>query len=304
MLGHRGCRLCVTFPEILEMQVRAIIEAAVHCSEQGVEVLPEIMIPLSIDPRELAMLIERTRAVADSILREHKSKLTYLVGTMIETPRAALLADAMADSAEFFSFGTNDLTQLTMGLSRDDAGRFLPDYLSDRNAGSRSSANDAPESASIRHSTFDIRHSVAAGPIFPHDPFQSLDAEGVGLLVKMSVEKGRSSRPKLKLGICGEHGGDPMSIHFCEKVGLDYVSCSPFRVPIARLAAAQAAIALGRKPRAGSSAKSRGKAKPTRSAKPRAGKKLRAKSKLAARIVRTTAKARIRPRKNRVLVTV
>ncbi len=306
MLGHRGCRLCVTFPEILEMQVRAIIEAAVHCSEQGVEVLPEIMIPLSIDPRELALLVERTRAVADAILRESKSKLTYLVGTMIETPRAALLADAMAESAEFFSFGTNDLTQLTMGLSRDDAGRFLPDYISDTRTLPQPSAADGGDlpASSNRKSKIENRKSPVAGPIFPHDPFQSLDADGVGLLVKMSVEKGRSSRPKLKLGICGEHGGDPMSIHFCEKVGLDYVSCSPFRVPIARLAAAQAAIALGSKPRAKSSTKTRAKTKVARSAKPRAGKKLRARSKLAARIVRPTAKARIRPQKNRILVTV
>jgi pyruvate,orthophosphate dikinase len=287
MLGHRGCRLCITFPEILEMQVRAIIEAAIRCSEQGVVVLPEIMIPLSIDPNELTLLVNRTRTVADAILRESKSKLTYLVGTMIETPRAALLADSMAESAEFFSFGTNDLTQLTMGLSRDDAGRFLPDYLSEPRASARADGL--------------IKGN---GPIFPHDPFQSLDAEGVGMLVRMSVEKGRSSRPKLKLGICGEHGGDPQSIHFCEKVGLDYVSCSPFRVPIARLAAAQAAISLGSKPRTKTALKGRSNARPTRPGSSRNPKNLRAKSKPAARIVRPTSKVRTKPPKNRVLVTV
>ncbi len=303
MLGHRGCRLCITFPEILEMQVRAIMEAAVRCKEQGVEVLPEIMIPLSIDPKELSILVERTRAVADSILRENKSKLTYLVGTMIETPRAALLADAMADSAEFFSFGTNDLTQLTMGLSRDDAGRFLPDYLSEPRASAPattvpSAAKDTvPQAASNRI-------SPQAGPIFSHDPFQSLDADGVGALVKMSVEKGRSSRPKLKLGICGEHGGDPQSIQFCEQVGLDYVSCSPFRVPVARLAAAQAAIATGIEPRKKTSPKSRAKARPARAPKPRSAGKLRAKSKSAARIVRATAKSHTGTQQNRVPVTV
>jgi len=295
MLGHRGCRLCITFPEILEMQVRAIIEAAVRCSEQGVEVLPEIMIPLSIDAKELSILVDRTRAVADSILRENKSKQTYLVGTMIETPRAALLADSMAESAEFFSFGTNDLTQLTMGLSRDDAGRFLPDYLSEPPpSGGAPSARDMNVTA----------RAATAGPIFPHDPFQSLDAEGVGVLVKMAVEKGRSSRPKLKLGICGEHGGDPLSIHFCEKIGLDYVSCSPFRVPVARLAAAQAAIALGSKPRRRSVSKGRKKPKPTASAKHKSSKKSPVRSKSSARILRPTGKARTKPRKTRDLVAV
>ncbi len=213
MLGHRGCRLCITYPEILEMQVRAIIEAAVACADRGIKVLPEIMIPLSIDPKELSILVDRTRAVADAIIKDARVKLPYLVGTMIETPRAALLADQMAGVAEFFSFGTNDLTQMTMGLSRDDAGRFLTDYVDEAKAG-----------------------------IFAADPFQSLDTQGVGRLVHMAVEQGRDARPKIKLGICGEHGGDAESIMFCERVGLDYVSCSPFRVPIARLAAAQAAI--------------------------------------------------------------
>jgi pyruvate,orthophosphate dikinase len=223
MLGHRGCRLCITYPEILEMQVRAVIEAAVQCEKDGVKVLPEIMIPLSIDPKELALLVEQTRAVADAILKEHKSKIKYLVGTMIETPRAAITAGRMAESAEFFSFGTNDLTQLTLGISRDDAGRFLPDYICER--------------------------ASQAGPILPFDPFQTLDSDGVGALIRVAVEKGRAARPKLILGICGEHGGDPASVRFCEELGLDYVSCSPPRVPIARLAAAQAAITLGRKPK-------------------------------------------------------
>ncbi len=221
MLGHRGCRLCVTYPEILEMQVRAIMEAAAHCVQQGVSVFPEIMIPLTIDPKEMALLAERTRAVADAVLRERRCKIEYKVGTMIETPRAALLADGMAKSAEFFSFGTNDLTQLTMGISRDDAGRFLPDYLRE------------------------------SEPILPHDPFQSFDVEGVGMLVSTACQKGRAARKDLKLGVCGEHGGDPQSIEFWERAGLDYVSCSPLRVPVARLAAAQAALAAGTVPKGG-----------------------------------------------------
>ncbi len=226
MLGHRGCRLCITYPEILEMQVRAIIEAAVNCTGRKIKVLPEIMIPLSIDSRELGILVDKVRETADGILKDRKSKLTYLVGTMIETPRAALTAEEMAEVAEFFSFGTNDLTQMTMGLSRDDAGRFLPDYVDQDKAG-----------------------------IFYADPFQSLDVNGVGRLVRHAVENGRATRPKIKLGICGEHGGDPDSIRFCHEVGLAYVSCSPLRVPIARLSAAQATIeeksAKKAKPRAG-----------------------------------------------------
>jgi pyruvate,orthophosphate dikinase len=269
MLGHRGCRLCITYPEILEMQVRAIIEAAVNCTERGVKVLPEIMIPLSIDAKELALLVAQTRAVADAILKVRKSKLPYLVGTMIETPRAALLSQPMAESAEFFSFGTNDLTQLTMGLSRDDAGKFLPEYLSERSPGGEpsDSARDAHSepSASARDGASPSHEAAASalggtgparlalptasGPIFTADPFQSLDTDGVGFLVRMSCEQGREGRTNIKLGICGEHGGDPQSIRFCEAVGLDYVSCSPLRVPIARLAAAQAAIEQGVAPR-------------------------------------------------------
>jgi pyruvate,orthophosphate dikinase len=213
MLGHRGCRLCITYPEILQMQVRAIMEAAVDCVKRGVKVHPEIMIPLSIDRKELGLLVDRTRAVADEVLREAGAKVPYLVGTMIETPRAALLAGEMAQVSEFFSFGTNDLTQMTMGLSRDDAGRFLPDYID--------------------------REKAA---IFPADPFQSLDEPGVGMLVRLSCEHGRAARKTLKLGVCGEHGGDPQSVRFFHRVGLDYVSCSPFRVPIARLVAAQVTI--------------------------------------------------------------
>ncbi len=249
MLGHRGCRLCITYPEILEMQVRAIIEAAVDCASKGVKVLPEIMIPLSIDPKELALLIARTRQVAEQVLKEHGAKLSYLVGTMIETPRAAILAGSMADSAEFFSFGTNDLTQLTLGLSRDDAGRFLPDYLAEPRASAAVDTLDsvAQSLTSNRQSTIDNRklaigNRPLAGPILPHDPFQSIDVEGVGLLMRTAVEEGRGHRPNIKLGVCGEHGGDPASVRFCEQIGLDYVSCSPFRVPIARLAAAQASI--------------------------------------------------------------
>ena len=213
MLGHRGCRLCITYPEILEMQVRAIIEAAIECKKGGVKVLPEIMHPLVLDKKELSILEQNTRRVADDIIKKSGTKLEYLVGTMIELPRAALLADEIAEIAEFFSFGTNDLTQTTMGLSRDDAGRFLPDYVDEKKAG-----------------------------VFAADPFQSLDQKGVGMLIRWGIEKGRKTRNKLKIGICGEHGGDADSVKFCHAVGMSYVSASPFRVPISRLAAAQAVV--------------------------------------------------------------
>src|SRR5438876_711682 len=213
MLGHRGCRLCITYPEILEMQVRAIIEAAIQVQKGGVKVIPEIMIPLVLDRKELSILEEATRRVADDLIKKAGVKLPYLVGTMIELPRAALLADEIAEVAEFFSYGTNDLTQTTMGLSRDDAGRFLPDYVDEKKAG-----------------------------VFSADPFQSLDTKGVGMLMKWGIEQGRKTRPKLKIGICGEHGGDADSVKFCHQVGMDYVSASPFRVPISRLAAAQVVV--------------------------------------------------------------
>lgn len=213
MLGHRGCRLCITYPEILEMQVRAIIEAAIECQKRGVKVFPEIMHPLVMDKKELQILEKETRRVAGELIKKHKVKLNYLVGTMIELPRAALLADQIAEVAEFFSFGTNDLTQTTMGLSRDDAGRFLPEYVDQTKAG-----------------------------IFSADPFQTLDEAGVGMLIEWAIARGRETRPKLKVGICGEHGGDAPSVKFCHTVGMNYVSASPFRVPISRLAAAQAVI--------------------------------------------------------------
>ena len=216
MLGHRGCRLAITYPEILEMQVRAIIEAAVECRRRKIKVSPEIMIPLCIDAKELKILIDRTREVADEILREAGIKLKYLVGTMIETPRAALTAGAIAEVSEFFSFGTNDLTQTVMALSRDDAGRFLPDYVDQQKAA-----------------------------IFSVDPFQTIDREGVGVLIEHAIKHGRQAVKDLKIGICGEHGGDPDSVSFCDAVGMDYVSCSPYRVPIARLAAAQVVISRG-----------------------------------------------------------
>ncbi len=212
MLGHRGCRLSVTYPEILEMQVRAIVEAAIRCAGKNIDAQPEIMIPLVGTAAELKILRERVEAVIEEVVAQKKfeGKLNILIGTMIEIPRAALTADQVAEYADFFSFGTNDLTQMTFGYSRDDVNTFLPDYLD----------ND----------------------LLPCDPFQSLDTSGVGQLVEMGVTKGRSVKKKLKVGICGEHGGEPASIAFCDKVGLDYVSCSPFRVPIARLAAAQAAL--------------------------------------------------------------
>ncbi len=230
MLGHRGCRLCITYPEILEMQVRAIIEAAVECRGRGIKVAPEIMIPLAIDAKELKILADRTRAIADDILKSAGVKVPYMVGTMIETPRAAITADQVAAVADFFSFGTNDLTQMAMGLSRDDAGRFLPDYVNQDKAA-----------------------------IFADDPFQTLDRDGVGMLVKHAIAGGRTTKKNLKIGICGEHGGDPKSVHFCHEAGMDYVSCSPYRVPIARLAAAQAMIteksAARSRPKAGKSKK-------------------------------------------------
>jgi pyruvate, orthophosphate dikinase len=213
MLGHRGCRLSITYPEILEMQVRAIIEAAIECQKAGVKVLPEIMHPLVLDRKELSILEQGTRGVADELIKKSGVKLHYIVGTMIELPRAALLAGEIAEVAEFFSFGTNDLTQTTMGLSRDDAGRFLPDYVDEKKAG-----------------------------VFSADPFQSLDTKGVGILMRWGIEQGRKTRHKLKIGICGEHGGDADSVKFCHALGMDYVSASPFRVPIARLAAAQVVV--------------------------------------------------------------
>ena len=211
MMGHRGCRLAVTYPEIAEMQARAIMEAAVEVSqEKGYEIVPEIMIPLVGEVKELAYVKGIVVETANKVLEEKKAKMEYKVGTMIEIPRAALTADEIAKEAEFFSFGTNDLTQMTFGFSRDDAGKFLDSYYEKK--------------------------------IYEFDPFAKLDQTGVGQLVQMAAEKGRKTRPDIKLGICGEHGGDPSSIEFCHKVGLNYVSCSPFRVPVARLAAAQAAI--------------------------------------------------------------
>jgi len=210
MLGHRGCRLGNTYPEITEMQARAIIEAAINVQKKGVKVLPEIMVPLIGTEAEFKLQESIIRETAEAVFKETGSKVEYLVGTMIEIPRAALTADKIAESAEFFSFGTNDLTQMTFGYSRDDAGVFLPVYLQKN--------------------------------LLKHDPFQVLDQEGVGQLVELATKRGRSTRPKLKVGICGEHGGEPSSVEFCHRVGMNYVSCSPFRVPIARLAAAMAAI--------------------------------------------------------------
>ncbi len=210
MLGHRGCRLGVVFPEITEMQARAIFEAAVNMQRRGVKVLPEIMIPLTADVSEFRLQADVVRRVAMEVFEKTKQKVEFLVGTMIELPRAALTADKIAKEAEFFSFGTNDLTQTTYGISRDDSGKFLPFYIENR--------------------------------IFKEDPFQVLDQEGVGQLVRLGTERGRSARPTLKVGICGEHGGEPSSVKFCHSVGMNYVSCSPYRGPITRLAAAQAAL--------------------------------------------------------------
>ena len=215
MMGHRGCRLSVTFPEIARMQTRAVIEAAIEVhAEDGYNIEPEIMVPLVGDVKELAFVKKTIIETAEKVKAERNSDIRYHIGTMIEIPRAALMADQIAKEAEFFSFGTNDLTQMTFGFSRDDAGKFLQDYYKSK--------------------------------IFEQDPFAHLDQNGVGQLIQIAVEKGRATRPDIHLGICGEHGGDPASIEFCDKVGLTYVSCSPFRVPIARLAAAQAAIKHGK----------------------------------------------------------
>jgi pyruvate,orthophosphate dikinase len=210
MLGHRGCRLGITFPEIYGMQVRAIMEAACTVAEQGVAVEPEIMIPLTGTAGEMKLTCETTKAVADGVMAELGVPVKYLIGTMIEVPRAALIADQLAGQAQFFSFGTNDLTQMTYGYSRDDVGKFLPHYL-DKG-------------------------------LVPHDPFSVLDQEGVGELIRIGIERGRRVRPDLKIGICGEHGGEPSSVEFCHRVRMSYVSCSPFMIPIARLSAAQARI--------------------------------------------------------------
>ena len=211
MMGHRGCRLDVTYPEIARMQTRALMEAAIEVKEEdGFDIIPEIMIPLVGEVKELKFVKDIVIETAEKVKKEKNSDINYHIGTMIEIPRAALTADDIAKEAEFFSFGTNDLTQMTFGFSRDDAGKFLGSYYENK--------------------------------IYEQDPFARLDQVGVGKLVEMAVEKGKTTRPDIKLGICGEHGGDPSSVEFFHKVGLTYVSCSPFRVPIARLAAAQAAI--------------------------------------------------------------
>ena len=210
MLGHRGCRLGITYPEISEMQARAIFEAAAELTKKRIKVFPEVMIPLVGSVNELTHQREIVERIAQAVQKEMRVKFPYLIGTMIEIPRACVVADKIAEKAEFFSFGTTDLTQTTFGFSRDDVGCFLPSYLKNK--------------------------------IIEQDPFQILDQEGVGELVAMAVKKGRSTRKDLKIGICGEHGGEPSSIEFCHRAGLNYVSCSPYRVPIARLAAAQAAI--------------------------------------------------------------
>jgi pyruvate,orthophosphate dikinase len=212
MLGHRGVRLGITYPEITEMQTRAIIEAACRLSKEGVKVTPEIMIPLVGHVKELRDQKAVVERVAAEVMKEQGVKVKYLVGTMIEVPRGAMTADQVAGEAQFFSFGTNDLTQLTFGFSRDDVGKFLRVYQEKK--------------------------------ILERDPFATFDADGVGPVVRIAVDLGRKARPDIKLGICGEHGGDPSSIHFFEKVGLNYVSCSPYRVPVARLAAAQAGLSV------------------------------------------------------------
>ena len=208
MLGHRGCRLGITYNEIYDVQVRAIFDAAVIVVKEGKKVIPEVMIPLTMEKNELEILTKRVKDIANSILSENNIDLNYLVGTMLEIPRAVLLADEIAEQADFFSFGTNDLTQMTFGISRDDSGRFLPEY-------------------------------VEKG-ILKDDPFQVLDQKGIGRLIEFGLEKARAVKPDIKIGICGEHGGESQTVQYCHSIGFDYVSCSPYRVPVARLAAAHA----------------------------------------------------------------
>ena len=210
MLGHRGCRLGISYPEITEMQARAIFEAACELRQKGKRPFPEVMIPLVGSREEFTAQKNIVQTVAEETMKVYGVKVRFLIGTMIELPRACLVADEIAQEAEFFSFGTNDLTQTCLGLSRDDAGKFLPTYVLDG--------------------------------LLPEDPFVSVDQDGVGTLMKIAVEKGRRARKNLEIGICGEHGGDPKSIHFCHRIGLDYVSCSPYRIAIAKLAAAQASL--------------------------------------------------------------
>ena len=233
MLGFRGCRLGIIYPEITEMQARAIFEAAAATKKKGIDVEPEVMIPLVGHVKELANQERLVRQVAEAVMKEQGVRFRYMVGTMIEIPRGAITADEIAGVAEFFSFGTNDLTQTTLGVSRDDAATFLIPYVEKE--------------------------------IYAKDPFEVLDRDGVGQLMRMAVERGRRTRPGIKLGICGEHGGEPSSVEFCHIIGLNYVSCSPFRVPIARLAAARAALLCAPKPAAKKAPSSK---KPAKAKKP------------------------------------
>jgi pyruvate,orthophosphate dikinase len=257
MLGHRGCRLGITYPEITEMQTRAILEAALEVSAKGVKARPEIMIPLVGKLAEFDHQAKVVRETAEKVFAERKRRIPYLVGTMIEVPRGALTAGEIARQAQFFSFGTNDLTQTTFGLSRDDVGPVLTDYVEKE--------------------------------IYPVDPFVTIDPDGVGRLMRIAVREGREARPDLKLGICGEHGGDPVSVEFCDALGLDYVSCSPYRLPIARLAAAQAV--LKQRKTEGAMAKKKGARKPARKAAAKAARKP------ASRVARKAAPARKPARK-------
>jgi pyruvate,orthophosphate dikinase len=210
MLGHRGCRLGVTYPEITEMQAQAIFEAACEVTQGGIKVIPEVMIPVVMEAGELANQRTIVERIAKQTIKKYDVKLKYMIGTMIEIPRAALTADKIAQAADFFSYGTNDMTQTTLGFSRDDVAKFVPKY-------------------------------IEMG-LLKDDPFKTIDITGVGKILEMGIKLGRKTKPKLEIGICGEHGGDPDSIHFCHKIGMNYVSCSPYRVPIARLCAAHAAL--------------------------------------------------------------
>jgi len=294
MLGLRGCRLGITMPEITRMQARAIIEAACELGREGKTIVPEIMIPLVGMVSEMKAQKDLIREVVEETLARNGVELSYLVGTMIELPRAAVTAKRIAEQAEFFSFGTNDLTQTTFGFSRDDAAKFVAFYMKRQDCCPTCLSPQVNWKEMICQSC-GTHIAVKADNILDADPFAVLDREGVGAMMRLAINEGRQTRPDIKLGICGEHGGDPSSVEFCHELGLDYVSCSPFRVPIARLAAAQAALSA-MPTRKKTSSKATAKA----AASPRGKKKTPAQAPVrSAKVTRSTRVARVKPASRR-----